>query len=46
MERTNQLESTYAIIVETKEELFEMISKQLSRNKNSGQTMARIAVVS
>ena len=46
MEQTSELGSTYAAIVETKEELFEMISKKLSKSKDSEQTVATIAVVS
>ena len=34
MEQPYELESTYAAIVETKEELFEMISKKLSKSKD------------
>ena len=46
MEQASELESTYAAIVETKEELFEMISKKLSRGKDSEHTMATIVAVS
>lgn len=46
MEQTGDLESTYAAIVETKKELFEMISKKLSMSKDSEQTVATIVAVS
>ena len=46
MEQTSELESTYAAIVETKEELFEMISKKLSMSKNSEYTVATVVAVS
>ena len=46
MEQPSELESTYAAIVETKEELFEMISKKLSMSKDSEHTMATIVAVS
>lgn len=41
-----ELESAYAAIVETKEELFQMISRKLSMNKYSEHTVATIVTVS
>ena len=46
MEPTSEVESTYAAIVETKEELFEMISKKHSMNKDLEYTVATIVAVS
>ena len=46
MEQPYELESTYAAIVETKEELFEMISKKLSKSKDLEQTVATVVAVS
>ncbi|KFM18879.1 hypothetical protein AAA799P11_00910 [Marine Group I thaumarchaeote SCGC AAA799-P11] len=46
MTQTNELESTYAAIVETKEELLKMISKKLSMSKDSEYTVATIVAVS
>ena len=45
MEQT-EIELTYAAIVGTKEELLEMISKKLSMNKDSDQTIATVVAVS
>ena len=46
MEQPNELESTYAAIVQTEEELFEMISKKLSKSKDLEQTVATVVAVS
>ena len=46
MEQPYELESTYAAIVETKEELFEMISKKLSKSKDLEHAVATIVAVS
>ena len=45
MEQT-EIELTYAAIVGTKEELLEMVSKKLSMNKDSDQTIATVVAVS
>lgn len=46
MGQTNELDATYAAIAETKEKLFEMLSKKLSMNKDLESTMARVVSVS
>ena len=46
MRQTNELESTYAAIAESKEKLFEMLLKKLSTSKDLESTMARVVAVS
>ncbi|WP_185736618.1 hypothetical protein [Candidatus Nitrosopumilus sp. SW] len=46
MTQESMLESTFAAIAKTEEELFQMISKKLSKDKEMEQPMATIVAVS